>query len=60
MTDTASKPKCARCGRERNAGDAYDYNPLQIVTGQRLGWYSHSKDGDICPECLTKMMRNQR
>lgn len=47
--------KCGDCGRRRTAQDAYDYNPLQVVTGQRLGWYS-AKDGELCPECMTKLI----
>ena len=48
-------PKCSDCGRERTIQDAYDYSPLQVVTGQPLGWYSGS-DGEICPEDMAKMM----
>ncbi|ORA23432.1 hypothetical protein BST13_35275 [Mycobacterium aquaticum] len=49
-------PKCSSCHRERTLNDAYDYNPLQVVTGQPLGWYS-GDDGEVCPECMTKMLR---
>lgn len=49
-------PTCSLCRRERTLHDAYDYNPLQVITGQPLGWYS-GDDGEICPECLTKTMR---
>jgi hypothetical protein len=48
-------PKCIDCGRERTIQDAYDYSPLQVVTGQPLGWYS-GPDGEICPEDMAKMM----
>lgn len=48
--------RCMACGRERTIRDAYDYNPLQVVTGQRLGWYS-ADDGEVCPECMTKTIR---
>lgn len=48
-------PKCERCGRERTLRDAYDYSPLQVITGQRLGWYS-GDDGEICPECMTELI----
>jgi len=51
-------PKCAMCGRERTFRDAYDYNPLQVVTGQPLGWYS-GDDGEVCPECMTKTIRGE-
>lgn len=48
---------CQLCGRERgiNGMDAYDYNPLQVVTGRPLGWYS-GDDGEMCPECLTRTL----
>jgi hypothetical protein len=38
--------------------DAYDYNPLQVVTGQPVGWYS-GDDGEVCPECMTKTLGRQ-
>jgi hypothetical protein len=48
------------CRRERtlNGMDAYDYNPIQVVTGKPLGWYS-GDDGEVCPECMTSTLRNQ-
>lgn len=48
-------PKCGPCGRERTLRDAYDYNPIQVVTGRPLGWYS-GDDGEICPECMTELI----
>lgn len=48
--------KCSICGRERTLADAYDYNPIQAITGQPFGWYS-GDDGEICPEDFTKLMR---
>lgn len=39
--------------------DAYDYNPLQVMTNQPLGWYS-GDDGEVCPECMTKMIRGEQ
>jgi hypothetical protein len=49
---------CQNCGRERTLADDYDYNPLQLVTGRRLGWFSG--DGEqVCGECLAAMMRGQ-
>jgi hypothetical protein len=38
--------------------DSYDYNPLQVITGQPLGWYS-GDDGEVCPECMTATIRGQ-
>lgn len=56
---TAIEPqKCDLCQRERTIRDAYDYNPLQVLSGQPLGWYS-GDDGEICPECMTRIMQNQ-
>lgn len=60
-------PKCIVCGRERTLGgvgsehpmDAYDYNPLQVVTNSSLGWYS-GDDGEMCPEDITKTLRGER
>ena len=49
-------PKCSMCGRERTLADFNDYNPLQAIMGQPLGWYS-GDDGDLCPECMTELMR---
>ena len=49
-------PKCVVCGRERTLDDANDYNPLQVVTGRPLGWYS-ADDGEICPEDMERTMR---
>lgn len=51
-------PTCGLCRRERTLHDAYDYNPLQAITGQPLGWYS-GDDGEICPQCMTKTMRGE-
>lgn len=64
MSRTSEIPKCGMCHRERarSAGehpmDAYDYSPLQVMTGKPLGWYS-GDDGEVCPECMTTTMRNQ-
>lgn len=60
----AEIPTCSLCRRQRALADAdypmdaYDYSPMQAITGQPLGWYSGS-DGQMCPECLTTMMRNR-
>lgn len=47
--------RCSDCHRERTINDFNDYNPLQVVTGQPIGWYSGS-DGEICGGCMAKMM----
>lgn len=51
-------PKCSLCRRERRLDgmDAYDYSPMQMLTGQPLGWYS-GDDGEVCPECMEKTVR---
>lgn len=55
---------CDMCSRERTLADpehpmdAYGYTPMQVVTGQPLGWYS-GDDGQMCPECMTKTIRGQ-
>ena len=57
-------PTCSVCRRERAAldpahsMDSYDYSPVQVITGQPLGWYS-GDDGEVCPECMTQMIRGQ-
>lgn len=53
-------PVCGACRRERtiHGMDAYDYSPLQMITGQPLGWYS-GDDGEMCPECMTDTLRRQ-
>lgn len=59
-TTETGVPVCSMCRRERtlNGMDAYDYNPIQVVTGKPLGWYS-GDDGEVCPECMTSTLRNQ-
>ena len=62
IAETAAEsnaPKCSSCSRPRTIADAYDYNPLQVVTGQPLGWYS-GDDGEVCPECMTRIVGGQR
>lgn len=53
-------PKCSLCRRERTTHgmDAYDYNPVQVLTGRPVGWYS-GDDGEMCPECMTKTLRGE-
>lgn len=46
------RSRCSLCGRDRTPDDCYDYNPLQVMTGKPLGWYS-GDDGEVCPECMT-------
>lgn len=53
---------CSICKRERTAGDgdhpmdAYDYSALQVITRQKLGWYS-GDDGEVCPEDMERTVR---
>jgi hypothetical protein len=53
-------PKCSLCRRDRTIHGmaAYDYNPIQAITGAALGWYS-GDDGELCPECMAKSMGRQ-
>lgn len=51
-------PRCGQCDRERRA-DELDYTPLQALLALPLGWYS-GDDGELCPECMTKLLRGQR
>ena len=57
-------PKCSSCQRDRSIGagehpmDAYDYSPLQMITGRPMGWYS-GDDGEVCPECMEQTLRSQ-
>lgn len=44
-----SPPKCCLRGRERTVRDCYDYNPLQAITGQPLGWYSGDDGEGVAP-----------
>ena len=53
---TISIPTCGICRRERTLDDAYDYNPIQAITGRPFGWYS-GDDGEVCPECMEQMIR---
>lgn len=51
--------KCAACGRQRTLADDYDYTPLQLFTGRKLGWFNG--DGEqMCGECLAATMRGER
>lgn len=56
---SGSAPICGSCGRGRTLADTYDYNPLQVVTGQPLGWYS-GDDGEVCPKCMTELLGGQQ
>lgn len=47
---------CAQCRRPRTPHDSLDYDPMQVLFGQRLGWYS-GDDAEICPECMTQVVR---
>lgn len=58
----STPPTCGACQRERTLGDpehpmdAYNYTPMQVLTGQPFGWYS-GDDGQVCPECMTTSVR---
>ena len=56
------RPKCSLCQRRRYDGsdgmDNYDYSPMQVISGQPLGWYS-GDDGEVCPSCMNKTIRGQ-
>ena len=62
-TDDYQHPTCTQCQRIRyerfedglHPMDAYDYSPLQVITGQSVGWYS-GDDGDMCPECMAEVL----
>ena len=62
--DDFEVPTCSICGRKRTLGltdhpmDAYDYSPMQMMSGKPLGWYSGS-DGQMCPEDMEKMRSSQ-
>jgi hypothetical protein len=49
---------CGECRRPRTLADDYDYTPLQLFTGRKLGWYN-GDDGQMCGECLGLMMKGQ-
>jgi hypothetical protein len=38
--------------------DIRSYNPIQVLTGQPVGWYS-DEDGEVCPECMAKTLNGQ-
>jgi len=50
--------RCQVCERPRLIADSYDYNPLQVIMGEALGWYS-ADDGEICGSCMTNMLGSQ-
>lgn len=46
---------CGQCGKVRTVEP--DYSPLQvIIVGQRIGWYSGEKDGELCPDCMAALL----
>lgn len=49
---------CTSCKRTRTVNDDYDYTPLQIFTGRKLGWFNGENE-QMCGECLTKTMKGQ-
>lgn len=57
-TENFAVPTCSLCRRERTIADCYDYNPLQVVTGSPVGWYS-GDDGEVCPQCMAKTLNGQ-
>jgi hypothetical protein len=44
---------CAECGKVRDGEP--EYNAIQAITGQPLGWYS-GDDGEFCPDDIAKLM----
>lgn len=61
LGERLSPQVCSLCRRERTARgmDAYDYNPMQAITGQPFGWYS-GEDGEVCPECMEMSVRGRQ
>lgn len=53
LAGVSTAMKCSLCRRPRTALDTRDYSPVQVVTGQPLGWYS-GDDGEVCSSCMTK------
>ena len=51
-------PTCSLCRRKRTLEDAYDYHPIQAITGKALGWYS-GDDGEVCPGCMEQTLRGE-
>lgn len=50
---------CVVCGRPRDITrpkDVNDYNAMQVIANQPLGWYS-GDDGEVCPEDMSSMIR---
>jgi hypothetical protein len=45
---------CVVCGRDKTKEDK-DYDPMQVLTGQPVGWYS-GEDGEVCPEDMTRLL----
>lgn len=56
MAEKTVRATCASCGRARSEEDYLDYDPMQVVFGSTLGWYS-GDDGEVCGGCMTKMIR---
>lgn len=57
-------PTCSLCRRQRFSPnetgepvlqDGVDYSPVQVMTGQPVGWYS-GDDGEVCPPCMSKTL----
>lgn len=47
---------CSSCRRPRTALDTLDYDPVQVITGAALGWYS-GDDGQMCGGCMHNTIR---
>ena len=55
MTTPTPVPTCSECNRPRDDNDDLGYNPLQVVFGQKVGWYS-GDDCEMCGPCMTKLL----
>lgn len=45
---------CDQCGKTRT--DEPDYNLMQPIMGNPLGWYSSEDEGNLCPEHIAALM----
>jgi len=50
--------KCDVCSQEKTTS-TLEYNPMQVITGQLIGWFSGKDGSEICGPCMTNLLNNQ-
>lgn len=58
LATATPRTHCQVCQRPRTPIDG-DYNPLQVIGGKGIGWYSAEGD-EICGDCMASMIAGQQ